>query len=484
MTFSVTQASSIQENTSRQQAEHKMEKMKEHYWSFALQAKAYPPGSFRTMPLWLWQLGVITLMTYGALRILWPTVGSPAETITALLGLFSVLFYGSKLRSSAPIWLLGAALLVQLLSWTLGYFHHPEWIADNPKLDRLGKLFIFIAVAWWLAGSTRRTLLLWSLALIGFLIATFVLGNGLEEWQAGLSGQRVGFGIRNAQHGAMLFGVTLLGLAIFAHRCLSPGPWRVLRTVIWSLLITIALVGMLIGQTRAVWLALMLTLPVTLTLWLYHSRAGIQPAPDRKRKWLGLCLTIIVIVGLLIFFYQPLVERITTEKEVVNQLLEGDMESIPYTSIGIRINTWIATLEWIQERPLVGWGEEARNLVIDHTPWLPPFVKERFGHLHNFLLEIWVAYGLLGVGVIATLAIWIGLRTWQAWRAGIMPGDMALFAMSFFVYWMVVNQFEAYNAFWTGVFVHNLVVGGLVTHIWHWQYVASPLSDVPPLQGK
>ncbi|MGM0987232.1 MAG: O-antigen ligase family protein [Pseudomonadota bacterium] len=441
-----------------------------------MHAKACPPRTFSVMPLWLWQLGGVSLMMYGALRILWPTVGSPAETITALLGLFSLLFYGRQLRSSAPMWLLGAALLVQLLSWTLGYFHHPEWVADNPRLDRLGKLFIFIAVAWWLAGSTQRTLQLWALALIGFVIGTFVLGDGLAEWQSGLSGQRIGFGIRNFQHGSMLFGVVFLALIIFSPRLFSAGPWRALRAMTCSLLIMVSLLGVLIGQTRAVWLALSLALPITLMLWLYHASPGVQSARGRKGALLGLCLVIIAAVGFLMLFYQPLMERVTAEKEVMAQLLSGEVGNIPYTSIGIRINTWFAAAEWIQQRPVVGWGGEARSLVIEHTPWLPTFVKAHYGHLHNFLLEVWVAYGLLGVGVIATLALWIGLRTWQAWRAGVMPGDIALFGASFFVYWMVVNQFEAYNAFWTGVFVHNLVVGGLVTHIWRWQYAAVPTA--------
>ncbi|MDL4863374.1 O-antigen ligase family protein, partial [Halomonas elongata] len=62
-----------------------------------------------------------------------------------------------------------------------------------------------------------------------------------------------------------------------------------------------------------------------------------------------------------------------------------------------------------------------------------------------------------------------GMATWRAWRGGVLPGDMALFGAGFFLYWIVVNQFESYNSFWTGVYVHNLVVGGLVTHYWRWQ---------------
>ena len=68
-------------------------------------------------------------------------------------------------------------------------WHHPDWAASNPKLDRLAKLFIFIAIAWFLGGSTRNTLLIWGLAFIGWLIATLAFGNGLEEWWAGLQGK-------------------------------------------------------------------------------------------------------------------------------------------------------------------------------------------------------------------------------------------------------------------------------------------------------
>lgn len=53
-----------------------------------------------------------------------------------------------------------------------------------------------------------------------------------------------------------------------------------------------------------------------------------------------------------------------------------------------------------------------------------------------------------------------------------MPNDMALFAVAFFVYWLVVNQFESYIAVSSGVYVQNLVLGGLVTHIWRWQHVS------------
>lgn len=419
----------------------------------------------------LWWSGVLTLMLYAGLAILLPSIGSPAETLCALLGLGAVLVYGRNIRNSGPLWLLLAVLFVQTISWSLMAWHHPEWAASNPKLDRLAKLFIFIGVAWFLGGSTRNTLLIWGLAFVGWLIATFAYGNGLEEWLAGLNGKRAGLGYRNAQHGSMLFGAALLGLISFTARFSKVQgrlvPWRIATSLV---LICICLIGISIGQTRAVWIGLTLALFVAGVLWLMWALRSKNKLTDLARPLLfvtgGLLITFIAVS---VIFQGTFTHRLSQESAVVDKLVQGDVSSIPYSSIGVRIHSWRAALEWIEERPLVGWGSEGRSLVMKHTPWLPADVRENFGHLHNYFLEVWVAYGLFGVLVIAALAFWVGRGTWLAWKGGVIPNDLALFAVAFFAYWLVINQFESYSSVSSGVYVQNLVLGGLVTHIWHWQ---------------
>lgn len=416
----------------------------------------------------LWAIGVVTLLLYAGFRVLWPSVGSNAESVSALLGLVAVLVYGQGIRSTLPLWLLLAALLVQCLSWWLGYQHHPDWVADNPQVDRLAKLFIFVAVAWWLGGSTRNTLLLWAVAALGYFAATLLVDGVYQDWLTGLKGARVDFGVRNAQHSSMMFGVLLMALTMLAPRLLRAGKWRWLRGGLWLLALGLSVVAVLIGQTRAVWLGLMMALPAALAAWCVYY--WVKKGRIAPRALGAAALAIVLAVGLAIAVLgKPVANRLAAESAVIGQLADGQFENIPYTSIGIRVNTWLAGAEWIAERPLVGWGGEGRSLAIEHTEWLPDDVRESFGHLHNFFLEVWVAYGLLGVILILVLAIWIGQGCWRSWRAGVLPGDIALFGAAFFIYWIVVNQFESYNSFWTGVYVHNLVVGGLVTHIWRWQ---------------
>lgn len=422
-------------------------------------------------PQWLWLCGAFLTVAYASFQFLWPEAGQPAETLLAVLGLVAVLRYGAGLRATAPFWLLLAAVLVQALSWWLILRDVPEYAASNPRLDRLAKLFIFVAVAWWLGGNTRLTLAFWGLALGGFLLQTLFGGGGWEEWRAGLQGQRIEYGIRNAQHGAMLFGVAFLGLVILARRFWQPGRWQWAWRGMWCAITLLSLVGVLIGLTRAVWLGLLLAFSVALLVLLLRRRGAMQ-SQARPRLGLRLGLAGLAVAGVLLVagwaFQDTVTQRLADEREVLSHMAERGLEDVPYTSIGIRINTWQAGVDWGLERPWVGWGSEARSLVIQETPWLPTFVKQHFGHLHNFLLEVWVAYGLLGVAVILALAGWISWATFASWRGGVLPGDMALFGLAFFVYWAVVNQFESYNSFWTGVFVHNVVVGGLVTHYWRW----------------
>lgn len=420
-------------------------------------------------PKYYKNVGVFFFLLYVFFQVLWEPAGNIGETASALLGLFGLLLFGKGLRKSGALWLLLAAILVQILSWGLMYQFRPEWVPDNPQLDRLAKLFIFIAVAWWLGGSTRNTLIAWSLALIGFIAATFIHGEGIGNWVSGIvHGERVGFGIRNNQHASMLYGVCAIGLFAFAKRFIYRPELVGWRFAVWFFLFGLTLLALLIGQTRAVWIAVAVALLMMFCFWV--SWKVIKG--DRK-SLLRSMLVGVLSAGVLLgsagwFLGGTLMNRGVAEKSVISEVLQGDVANVPYSSIGIRIHSWVAASEWIAQRPLTGWGPWGRGLVIDHTSWLPAFVKSNFGHLHNFFIEIWVSYGVIGLALIASLAAWIAQATWRAWRGGVLPNDMALFSICFFVYWMMVNQLESYMSFWTGVYVFNLVVGGLITHYWRW----------------
>ncbi|MEQ6888241.1 O-antigen ligase family protein [Halomonas sp. CS7] len=408
-------------------------------------------------------------MLFAALRLVLPEAGETAGTLMALAGLIAALAWGKGVRSSAPFWLLLGAIMVQLISWVAGYFHHPEWMTDNPQLDRLAKWFLFIGVAWWLGGSTRLTLWTWAFGVAGFLAAVWLADESLAAWMRGLAGGRVDFGIRNAQHTALFFGAALIGLLCFSQRCLTGGKLAWLRRISWLLATAMCLIGVGITQTRAVWLAMLVVLLVLVAVFGLHHFAGRSTTGFKKSAWIVVAAVCLVVVSAGWAFKGTVEKRLERENAIIVQAMEGDWKEIPYSSIGNRLLSWRASFDWIAERPMVGWGEEGRSLVTTETAWLPPQTRNNYGHLHNTLLELLVSYGALGLLVMVSLVAWIGMGTWKAWRSGVMPGDMACFGLLFFVFYLVVSQFESYSFFWTGTYLQALVLGGLVTHIWRWQ---------------
>lgn len=420
-------------------------------------------------PKWIYVFCLGLTFVYGGLRIWFPDIGQKAGTVIALLALVLILWKGKPLRTSMVFWCLLGVLVAQLLSWVAGYYHHPDWLPDNPELDRLGKWFLFVGIAFWLGGMRRQVLSMLLFSLIGFMATCFLFDGSIDQWSHGLQGKRIDLDIRNAQHAAMFFGVAVIGLLCFSRDCFSAGRLSALTVPFWVISFAVCLLGVFVTQTRAVWLSLTVTAFLAI---LVFSIAIFKGRGSRSIKRQGV-VALVCIIALLAtagtVFKDTLERRLAAENSVVANAWQGNWEAVPYSSIGNRLHTWRAGLEWFAERPIVGWGGEGRGLVIDHTHWLPQSVKDDYGHLHNTLLDFVVSYGLLGLTVIVVLVIWTGLGSWKAWRAGVMPTEVFSFGWAFFFYYFIVSLFESYSFFWTGSYIQNVVMGVVVTFIWRWQ---------------
>lgn len=425
--------------------------------------------SSTSTPKWMYVLCLGLTFIYGGLRIWLPDFGQKAGTVIALVALALILWKGKTLRTSMVFWCLLGVLIAQLLSWGAGYYHHPDWLPGNPELDRLGKWFLFVGVAFWLGGIRKHVWIMLLLSLIGFMATCFFFEGSIEQWLQGLQGQRIDLDIRNAQHTAMFFGVAVIGLLCFSRRCFSPGRLSALTVPFWVISFAVCLLGVFVTQTRAVWLSLTATTFLAIFVFLIVIFKG-SVSRSIKRQGVVALVCILALLGTAGFVFKDTLEkRLSAENSVMANAWQGNWEAVPYSSIGNRLHTWRAGIEWFAERPIVGWGGEGRGLVIDHTDWLPQSVKDQYGHLHNTLLDFVVSYGLLGLAVILVLVIWTGLGSWKAWRAGVMPTEVFAFGWTFFVYYFIVSLFESYSFFWTGSYIQNVVMGVVATFIWRWQ---------------
>lgn len=420
-------------------------------------------------PRLLVEIGVASALLYAFTKMHFDFPGSLAKATLILSSLACLLRYGGSLWRHAAFRFLGIALGFALLHWVFLSVSLPDLAGHYPKLDHIARLFIFLLLAWWLAGSTRNTLMLWMVATAAVVLAPWIAGEGLTGFQRGFQGERVGFGIRNVQHAAMFFGATLLGLLIFAPRLAAFARGRLWTLPLWGFALGIVTAGVLVAQTRATWLGLLAALVALVALgfgllWQHRRRLGYLPL-------LVLLGSIALLAGVT---QSPLVtERLMAEGDVIRQLLQGDWSAVPLSSeamrssVGERLYSWRGAWELITQRPLLGWGDNGVAWLFETIDYNQEHYQAlEFGHLHNLYLEIMLQYGLVGLVGYISLLLWFATLSLQAWRAGRMPGDILLFTLAFLVFWSVVNLFESYWFFWTGALLFNLVMAGCLTHIW------------------
>jgi O-antigen ligase len=358
-----------------------------------------------------------------------------------------------------------AAIGVQIISWAGMKFTFPEFSYHVPKIDRLGKLFLFIPIAWGLKRYNSRFInYIFLSALIGFFIGIIIHSDFLSQISNGIKGYRTDFGIRNAQHTSMIFGmifiVSFLNLFIFEER-------KIYLHVLFVILIIFSFTGIVLTQTRQTYFAIAMT--------CLAAAPAVYSMNFRVNKKI-LLLVMIIVSGLIFsvnmenFFHRfnetskiilSMKKIHSVEKELsgFNEKIDLYVKNIPDSSTGVRIKSSLEAFKWTLKKPFFGWGSEARGLVIEESKNFSKQFKQKFGHLHNYFVEVLVSYGLAGISVVAFL-YYLVLNSAYKIRSCLKDGpNNFLIGTCFVSYWVIMNNFESFNSFWTGVFVHNMFCG-------------------------
>ncbi len=419
----------------------------------------------------------LAVIAYGALGAV---EADAAEKVRYLLLLGSVWIFvvaPKALRRSPAFWLFAAAALVSLLSWALSLLTHPQWAESSPKLDRTANWLAAIAIATALGGHLQRGLLVWGLAAVALLLAPWLSGDGWAEIWRGLNGQRVDFKLHNAEHAGLYFSVLGLGLLALLPRAFRLRRGRGVALLIWIIALAGAITGIVITQTRSMWLGF--TAALMLLGWLQ----GLRLSRHRLWRWISAVLLSLAMVPLLVVFARlDIVEtRSAAEESTVQSLLSGRFGDIPFDSAGIRIHSWLEGLDWFAARPLLGWGGRGRNLVISESQWFTPEIKQTYRHLHNSYLDVAVNYGVVGLALLLLMWFWFVRIALQAARRGHLPTDLLHFFLCFMVLWAVVNFFESFVFYTSGIYVFSLI-GGLILSC-HWRSTLQTGTPHPDLES-
>ncbi|MCO5786560.1 hypothetical protein DHB74_09385 [Pseudomonas sp. G11-1] len=365
-----------------------------------------------------------------------------------------------------PLILLGMCFFLYIV---ISIIWHRLTLPDNfpPTTSdrRFLRVLYFIAIAY--AISRSGWLRAWHLLAVAFsgLVIYLVISFDQAEWVRAWHGERVDFGIHNAQHTGIVFSTCALALSVFTHRFYLwikhvPRLTASLCVAFWVSAWLFSVWGVFVSQTRAVWLGLCVTLVLLpAILGLAYLLRG-RPQFSMRKPLLVSMVSVALLVLLASSLNLPTLvsERLESENVTWESLRQAAAhEEQDLSSIEIRVASWAAATGWIMEKPFMGWGGRGSRPLIRNSDLFSDAFKKQFNHLHSSYFQTLVEIGMIGAMFIAVLMMLIGRATINAYQQRRMPLDVFLFAWIFFVFWLVVSFFESYVIYPSGTYLVAIV---------------------------
>lgn len=187
-------------------------------------------------------------------------------------------------------------------------------------------------------------------------------------------------------HGTLAAVITVLALVFL----LNANNYR--DRIILVLAILMSSSAVIMGQTRGIWLALIVALLITL----------LGKLKIRQINW-KYTLIAVVILSLGTYIAKPKIEqRIKQTQTEIKAIQAGNLN----TSIGIRLQLWTAAFKITSENPILGSGNDHQRLLKNLAlKGEVTNIVTNFTHYHNLYLDRLVKRG--GIGLILLLALFV-----------------------------------------------------------------------------
>ncbi|MBD3370880.1 hypothetical protein GF402_11045 [Candidatus Fermentibacteria bacterium] len=287
-------------------------------------------------------------------------------------------------------------LITALLLLTVGGFFHGIATDGDPRtatwfLFTLGGYVVFFPAVEVLASAERRKAFLYVLFLAGAVSGLVFLLRGVAGEGLGLYYRSTGLRIALRQPNAMAVILMLLVSTLWTRR----------RTTYWLIALgggALMLAGIVISQSRALWLGIALAGLMALILGLARRKGGLP----RIRPTLSLVLIVLVGLGVL-----SLAGVLTTE-QVASRAGAETGSYLLDSAILARFIAWGAVLEKAEGTALVvghGLGET-------YSCYRPSAGGQRtLGWVDGSFFQALLNLGLLGVAALGSLYV---LALWKA----------------------------------------------------------------------
>jgi O-antigen ligase len=423
------------------------------------------------------QLSIATLFVYIITIFSFKVIHNIAGILLLVVFIYALSLNFKKLKHEKVFILLLATLIIQTASWYNSLSIIPTYASSGPALDRLAKLFLFIPMAIVIGGREKVIISLWGAYFVALILGGLSSPTLHVDIINAFRGYRVDFGIKNEMYSAAFSGLCIIGSIHFIIEYLKSRSNKKSHFILWVnfLIIFISSTILIASQSRMTYLAfvfLMITYPM-----FYYK---LEKNYNSKLYYLITSYIALAFLGYFIAQIPLISDRFINEFDTLKKLAHFDFSTIPMNSSGIRINAWIESASLFIQHPFIGMGRNSAVFMFENSKLFLSYSNSEevngIRHLHNSFVEYLLFYGIAGFITILSI-YWICFYNLIKYKKYIPNSSFWIKAGFLFItYWLIINNFESFNARRYGVATHNLMLASFFSLYWQAKFGNTKLS--------
>lgn len=413
---------------------------------------------------WMGFGGLLVFSFFSLLSIAGANIGLSLMLFAILL---SPMAYSKLIRQ--PVFWLSIAMILYVVC--RAFFATLDFPEDFHKIiEKQTRSWIFLCLffipAWWISRSNYRMVISFGLMLSGFLLGG-LFALDIETLHHIMQGERSGFHFGKP----IIFGfhcaVGMLGMVSLIHYMIIKDQAHIKPRWLSALLLTLAgaalllfMQGLIVSQSRGVWLALLIALPLTLILLRRNSK--ISGKHERYRWFYLFGGMALLLSSTLAMHWGTITERLFFERNELGIFVTQGLEHAPLNSSIYRLHLWKLSVEKTLEKPLLGWGPGTTQILITQEDQL--FLqdpKSGFGydHFHNAYLELLSQLGLIGLLFVLAIVWLLLFYCFNAYRNGRLSKALFVFFIGNFLLIAVYSLTDFRHLHWNWRFYWMILAG-------------------------
>ncbi|MCU7840359.1 MAG: O-antigen ligase family protein [Candidatus Thiodiazotropha sp. (ex Troendleina suluensis)] len=408
---------------------------------------------------WIGIIGLYLFSFFSLLSIAGANLGLGLMIIALIL---SAEAWRRLLRQ--PLWwacLLIIGYIALRAAWSTGEIAAEQKTQINQARDWV-QLFLFFIPAWWLSQAPNRIPTALTLMFGGFGLGIITALDG-EMLSQILQGVRSGLHFGKPIILGFDCAAAILGLITLTMYWLNPQLEQSRATLTIRLGLTILVMlfftqGLIISQSRGVWLAILFAIP-TIFLTLKFARKTRHQSTIKLRLPLIGILALIALI--LTMNWSTISQRVLSERQEWNTVVTEGLEQAPLGSSTYRLHLWQFGLNKWLERPFIGWGPGTTHTLVEaeNDRALQNSPGSSFDHLHNAYLEAVFQLGLVGIFLIALICGQMFSKLMEGFRRRRISVYYLAFLLSNFVLIAVYSFTDFRHLHWNWRFYWLIIAG-------------------------